>query len=134
MSVLAQVLPHVISLTIAIGSLSSVDLPASAIADITGTWTLTVRYPPPDGDFTATYLLTQDGEKITGTYQGLHGPADVTGTLKGNDVTLSVTVQSLSAVTAHLSGKVTSATKMSGTVRGTHSSGEPMPWSAEKKK
>jgi hypothetical protein len=95
---------------------------------------LTIHYPPPGDPYTATYVLKQDGEKITGTYHGLHGPADVTGTIKANDVTLSVTVQSLTAVTAHFSGKVTSATKMSGTVTGTQSSGEPMPWSAEKKK
>jgi hypothetical protein len=45
-----------------------------------------------------------------------------------------MTVQSLTTVTANFSGKVTSATSMGGTVTGTHSSGKPMPWSAEKKK
>jgi hypothetical protein len=79
-------------------------------------------------------VLKQDGEKITGTYHGMHGPADVTGTIKANDVTMSVTVQSLTKVTAHFSGKLTSATKMSGTVTGTTSSDEPTKWSAEKKK
>jgi hypothetical protein len=89
--------------------------------------------PPPDGDYQATCVLKQDGEKITGTYRGLHGPADVTGTIKANDVTLSVTLQSLTKVTAHFSGKVTSATKMSGTVTGTTSDDQPIRWSAERK-
>jgi hypothetical protein len=62
----------------------------------------------------------------------MHGPADVTGTVKANDVTLSVTVQSLTPITAHFSGKVSSATKMSGTVTGT--SDQPRQWSAEKRK
>ena len=62
----------------------------------------------------------------------MHGPADVTGTVKANDVTMSVTVQSLTTVTAHFSGTVGSATKMSGTVTGT--SDKPRKWSAAKKK
>jgi hypothetical protein len=55
--------------------------------------------------------------------------ADVTGTIKSNDVALSVTVK---GSTAHFSGKVISATKMSGTVTGT--SDKSRKWSAEKKK
>jgi hypothetical protein len=93
-----------------------------------------IDHPTSEGDYTATYVLKQEGEKITGTYEGLHGPADVTGTIKGNDLTLSVTVQSLTKVTANFSGKVTTAKSMSGTVTGTDSSGKPIPWSAEKKK
>jgi hypothetical protein len=128
-----KVLSCLVAFAIAICGLWFVYLPVSAAAaDITGTWAVTIRYPPPGDPYTATYVLKQDGEKITGTYHGLHGPADVTGTIKANDVTLSVTIQSLTAVTAHFSGKVNSATKMNGTVTGTHSSGEPMPWSAEK--
>jgi len=130
-----KVLSYFVGFAIAICGLSSVHPPASAAAaDITGTWELTIHNPPPGDPYTATYVLKQDGEKVTGTYHGLHGPADVTGTIKADDVTLSVTVQSLTAVTAHFSGKVTSATKMSGTVTGTDSSGKPMPWTAAKKK
>jgi hypothetical protein len=53
----------------------------------------------------------------------------VTGTLKAADVALSVTVK---GSTARFSGKVTSATAMSGTVTGT--SDKPRKWSAVKKK
>jgi hypothetical protein len=126
-------LSSLVSFAMVVCALWSLDLPAAAAADVTGTWELTIHYPPPDGDFTATYVLRQDGEKITGTYQGLHGPADVTGTVKGNDVTLAVTVQSLTTVAAQLSGTLTAATTMSGTVTGTHSSNTPMPWTAVKK-
>jgi hypothetical protein len=130
-----KVLSYLVSFAIVICGVVSIELPTSAAAaDVTGIWESTIRYPPPGDPYTATYVLKQDAEKITGTYHGLHGPADVTGTIKANDVTLSVTVQSLTAVTARFSGEVISATKMSGTVTGTDSSGEPMPWSAEKKK
>jgi hypothetical protein len=123
-----------VSLALVICGLWSLDRPASAaVAHITGTWELTIHYPAPDGDFTATYVLTQKGETSAGTYDGLHGPADVTGTIKGSDVTFTVTVQSLTTVTAQFSGTVTSATAMNGTVTGTHSSGTPMPWNAAKK-
>ena len=129
-----KVLSYVVSSAIMMCGLVSIGLPVSATAaDITGTWELTIHYSPPGDPYTATYVLKQDGEKITGTYHGMHGPADVTGTIKANDVTLSVTVQSLTKVTAHFSGKLTSAAKMSGTVTGTASSDQPIKWSAEKK-
>lgn len=130
-----RVFSYVLAFAIAICGLSLGDLAVrAASADITGTWQVTIHHPPPDGDYAASYILRQDGEKIAGTYQGLHGPADVTGTIKGNDLTLSVTVQSLTTVTANFTGKVVSATSMSGTVTGTHSSERPVRWSAEKKK
>jgi hypothetical protein len=129
-----QPLAHLVSFTVAvICTLMSIELPASATAaDISGTWELTIHYPPPDGDYKATYILKQEGEKITGTYQGMYGPADVTGSIKSNDVSLTVTVQLPGGPnTARFSGKVTAATKMSGTVTGT--SDQPRKWSAEKK-
>jgi hypothetical protein len=123
-----------VSFAIAIGAVVAVGPPASATAaDVTGTWDVTIHYPPPDGDYPARYVLKQDGQKITGTYHGLYGPADVTGTIKANDVALSVTVDVRGTPnTARFTGKLTSATKMSGTVTGT--SDQPRKWSAEKKK
>jgi hypothetical protein len=117
---------------IAVGGLAVVELPAAAAADITGTWEVTIHYPPPDGDYVARYVLKQDGEKITGTYHGMYGPADVTGTIRWEEVALSVTVQLAGGPnTARFSGRVTSATRMSGTVTGT--SDQPRKWTAEKK-
>jgi hypothetical protein len=125
-----KALSYLASLTIAVCALASIDLPASATAaDITGTWGVTIHYPPPDGDYLATYVLKQDGEKITGEYQGMYGPAAVTGSLKSDEVVLRVTVK---GTNAEFIGKVSSATKMSGTVTGT--SDQPRKWSAEKKK
>jgi hypothetical protein len=128
-----KALSRFVSIAIAICGLASIALQASAAADITGTWEVTIHYPPPDGNYQATYILKQDSENITGTYHGKYGPADVTGSIKSNDVVLSVTVQLPGGPnTARFSGKVTSATKMSGTVTGT--SDQPRKWSAEKRK
>lgn len=126
-----KALSYFVSFTMAICGLVFIEAPASATAaDITGTWEVTL-HTPDAGDILATYVLKQDGEKITGTYHGLKGPGDITGTIRGSDVVLTVMVPDQR--TGRLSGKLTSATKMSGTVTGWNSTGEPMPWSAEKK-
>jgi hypothetical protein len=124
-----KMLSHLVAVTVSICGLLVTELPALATAaDITGTWEITIHYQPDDSDYVATYTLKQDGEKITGTYHGMYGPADVTGNVKSDNVTLSVTVK---GTTAQFSGKVASETTMSGTVTGT--SDKPRKWSAEKK-
>ncbi len=125
-----QSLASLVAFTVAIYGLVVIESSASATAaNITGTWKVTIYYQPDDSDYDATYVLKQEGEKVTGTYHGMYGPADVTGTVKSDNVTLSVTVK---GSTAQFSGKVTSATKMSGMVTGT--SDKPRKWTAEKKK
>jgi len=148
-------LPYFVSFAMTIIGLGTTSPPSAAVADITGTWELTIHYPPPAGDYLATYILKQDGKKITGTYQGagmceagargktcrqialaspwnsvshMYGPADVTGTIKAGDVVLSVTVKGSEA---RFTGKVSSPTIMNGTMKST--SDQPRTWSAEKK-
>ena len=124
-----KVLAYVVA--VAIGGLSSVDLPASAVAaDITGTWQVTVHTPPPTGDVPATFVLKQNGVKITGNYDGYGGAEEVAGTINGNDVVLIPSIHTR----ARWLGKVKSATQMSGTLTGASSTGNSIPWSAEKKK
>jgi hypothetical protein len=129
-----------VAFTAAICGSVSTDMPASAAsADITGTWEVTIHYPPPVGDYVATYVLKQAGEKVTGSYHGMYGPADVTGNIRSADVVLSVTVH---GSTARFSGRVSSAAKMSGTVTfaldnsslPTAGEGTATKWSAVKKK
>jgi hypothetical protein len=58
--------------------------------DVTGKWTMRVETQMGSGS--PTFTLTQEGETITGTYEGLFGEAPVSGTVKGDDVTLSIEV------------------------------------------
>jgi hypothetical protein len=58
--------------------------------DVTGTWTMTVETAWGSG--TPTFTLTQEGETISGTYNGYFGEAPVTGTIEGDEVTLSLEV------------------------------------------
>jgi hypothetical protein len=69
-----------------------VPLPAFAAdaADVTGTWRMTVETSLGSGN--PTFTLTQKGEDVTGNYSGRFGEAPVTGTVKGNQVTLRFTV------------------------------------------
>ena len=57
---------------------------AALAADISGTWSADVNLDAGSG--TATFVLKQAGDQITGTYSGALGDAKVTGTVKGDAV------------------------------------------------
>ncbi|MDQ6675981.1 MAG: hypothetical protein M3Z09_01650 [Acidobacteriota bacterium] len=83
-------------------------------ADISGTWNVTVEIQGNTG--TPTFVLKQDGGKLTGTYSGMLGEAPVTGMVQGDQVEFSFEAKS-----DQVSGKVTykgtiSGGKMKGTV------------------
>jgi hypothetical protein len=56
-------------------------------ADITGKWNAQVDTDAGSGS--ATFVLKQEGEKLTGNYSGQLGEAALTGTVKGNAVEFS---------------------------------------------
>jgi hypothetical protein len=58
--------------------------------DVTGKWLFNVETAAGSG--TPTITLKQDGEKLTGHYSGQLGEADLTGTVKGQDVAFKFTV------------------------------------------
>lgn len=55
---------------------------ASATADITGTWEITVVTS--NGTGNPTFELKQEGNALSGTYSGRFGEEDVTGKVEGN--------------------------------------------------
>lgn len=77
--------------------------------DVTGTWKMTVELSAGSG--TPTFIFKQEGEKLTGTYQGTFGESAVTGTVKGDIIEFSFPVQD---ETVRYSGKV-SGDSMEGT-------------------
>src|SRR5215472_6745677 len=87
---------------------------ASAFAiDLTGTWDAKVTLSTGQSG-TPTFVLKQDGEKLTGTYSGALGDAPINGTVKGSDVTINFEV---SGAQIHYSGKVDKeGKKMEGSV------------------
>jgi hypothetical protein len=83
--------------------------------DVTGTWTFEVQTSAGSG--TPTMTFKQEGEKLTGTYEGQLGKAALSGSVKGQDIRFSFTgnVEG-QAVEVVYQGTVESATKMKGTV------------------
>ena len=63
---------------------------AQAKVDVTGKWAFNVETSAGAG--APTFTFKQDGEKLTGHYTGTFGEADLTGTVKGSDITFSFTV------------------------------------------
>jgi len=83
----------------------------SFAADISGTWSAAVTLDAGSG--TATFVLKQSGDQITGTYSGAMGEAKVTGRVKGDTVEWSF--ESEDAGTIKYSGAIKSANRMEGT-------------------
>jgi hypothetical protein len=59
-------------------------------ANVTGEWTFTVTTD--QGSGTPSMTFKQDGEKLTGKYNGQFGTADLTGTVKGNAIEFTFTI------------------------------------------
>src|SRR5580704_17182670 len=81
--------------------------------DISGNWEFSVDTAAGTGS--PSFVLKQDGEKLTGTYSGLLGKADLTGTVKGDqiDFKFDFSYSGQSGV-AHYTGTIASATEMKG--------------------
>ena len=94
--------------------LLSVLLASSALsyaADVTGTWHAKVVLGDQGG--TPTFVLKQDGEKLTGTYSGALGDLEIKGTVKGDEVKLEFDVE---GIPIRYEGKLTAdGTQMEGT-------------------
>lgn len=73
----------------AFGLLNVAPLFAQA-TNVTGEWTFNVQTD--QGGGTPTITFKQDGEKLTGTYAGQLGNADLTGTVKGDAIKFSFTI------------------------------------------
>jgi hypothetical protein len=60
---------------------------APAAPDVSGTWNLAVEFTGGTGN--PVFTFKQDGEKLTGHYQGAFGDAEVTGTVTGREIKFS---------------------------------------------
>jgi hypothetical protein len=86
----------------------------ASAADVTGTWIMAVETGAGSGS--PTFILVQKGEALSGSYKGQLGEAQVTGTVKGDDVTIEYKVEGQGGTLAvKYSGKTDGKT-MSGKV------------------
>ena len=63
---------------------------AAQATNVTGEWAFNVTTD--QGGGTPTITFKQDGDKLTGKYVGTLGAADLTGTIKGSDITFNFIV------------------------------------------
>ena len=83
--------------------------------DVTGTWAFEVQTD--QGGGAPTMVFKQEGEKLTGKYTGTFGAADLTGSVKGADITFtfSADAQGFTVVSTY-KGTIESNTAMKGTL------------------
>ena len=87
---------------------------AASAADVTGTWIMAVQTSAGSGS--PTFILVQKGESLSGSYKGQLGEAQVTGTVKGDEVTIEYKVDGpAGSLAVKYSGKTDGKT-MSGKV------------------
>ena len=83
--------------------------------DISGNWEFSVETAAGSGS--PSFVFTQSGEKLTGTYSGLLGKADLMGTVKGDQIDFSFKFEySGQSGTVHYTGTIESDKKMKGRV------------------
>jgi len=99
-------------------------------ADISGAWSFTVETEAGSGN--PSFVFKQDGEKLTGTYSGLLGKAELAGSVKGDKIEFEFEGSAQGqTVKCRYSGTIASPAQMKGTVQfGDLGSGT---WSAVKK-
>jgi hypothetical protein len=82
--------------------------------NIGGAWQLS--WQGRDGSQRATVQIQQDGSKLSGTFQGPRGSSALTGSVNGNNISLSVRMQGRRTVTLAFTGTI-DGDKMSGTLQ-----------------
>ena len=88
---------------------------AALAHDVTGKWIFDVQTDAGSGS--PTFEFKQAGEKLTGTYTGLFGSAELAGTVKGDDIEFSFEAGTADQKAKIVyKGKIQSATKMNGTM------------------
>ena len=82
---------------------------ALGAADVSGKWIFTVELDAGSG--TPTFTFKQQGEKLTGRYEGQLGTADVKGKVQGDDIEFTFKVKGdLGELTATYTGKISGDT------------------------
>src|SRR5262245_61581334 len=122
---------HRLVLALLVAVLVGPAVATAAAADLSGTWIFSVDLES-GGHGDPTFVFKQEGDKLTGTYNGPLGEQKVTGTVKDNQAVFGFEGTSNDRpVKATYTGTIESAAKMTGTVE--FSGGQRGKWTATKK-
>ena len=102
--------------------------------DISGTWIFSISRDGVAKTVDVTFVIKQEGEKLSGTYSGPIGEYPITGTVKENMVAMSYEVTNKSTMTVKLNGTIESPTRMTGTVEYIGGGAPSSKWIGNKKK
>src|SRR5262245_57541691 len=114
----------------------------SAAADISGTWKGSIDRPGNSyGPLDITFIVKQEGEKLTGTYTDdirKSNPQKITGTVKGNKAVFSWELKPPPSnpkppLIVTFAGTIESPTRITGTIRNPYCDGE-CKWTVTKQK
>ena len=84
--------------------------------NVSGSWNFAVETSGGSGN--PSFVFKQDGEKLTGTYKGLFGTAEIAGTVKGREIKFSFKVDFQGqAAEITYEGKIEDKDSMKGTVK-----------------
>ena len=83
-------------------------------AKVEGKWNVTLQLESITGH--PVINLKQDGEKITGTYEGRYGPSELKGTIKEKEIEFSVAIVAEGSRTEGAFGGTVDGDSMGGTV------------------
>ena len=88
----------------------------AAEINVSGSWNFTVETSGGSGN--PSFVFKQDREKLTGTYKGLFGAAEIAGTVKGKEIKFSFKVDFQGqAAEITYEGKIEDKDSMKGTVK-----------------
>jgi hypothetical protein len=87
----------------------------AAPANIAGLWQFTVQLEMGTGSPVVTFK--QDGDKLTGTYEGRYGKSNLEGTVKENEVSFTVTIVAEGTTVSGVFTGTFDADKMNGDVQ-----------------
>jgi D-glucosaminate-6-phosphate ammonia-lyase len=80
----------VAALALAVVPVFAQDAPKEKKIDVTGKWDSTVESP--QGTIASVATYKQEGESLTGTHVGQMGEVALKGTVKGNQITYTITI------------------------------------------
>lgn len=87
-----SVVDFVVGCVVIAATATSAFMPAQpARVDVSGVWAFDIQTGQAAGSPTIT--IKQEGDALSGTYEGEYGPADIKGTLSGKDVRFSYDLQ-----------------------------------------
>jgi hypothetical protein len=105
---------HAVRAVVLVLACAALGTASAAPVNVSGRWQFTVELSMGTG--TPIVTFEQEGEKITGTYQGRYGTSKLEGTVKENQIEFTIAVEAEGTTVTGVFSGVYEADKMKGNV------------------